>query len=276
MGDFMLLYLSKLGPLFVYPLGFAITLLCGGLIFRRRVRLSTILQVSAVIVLLVFSNQWVANGLARSLEYRYLPPAGWPESATVIVLGGGTRVQEYPRLLTEVNEAGDRIFFGAWLYQQGVAERVVVTGGSIEWLGSTISEAEGMRELLMLLGVPSEAILMEDRAQNTYDNAVFSRALLEELAQANGEPGVEKLSVVLVTSALHMPRSVAIFERQGFDVLPAPVDYITTWGDPNRQSRPDFGERLLHALPSVEYLDISTRVFREYIGMAVYAVLGRL
>lgn len=278
----MLLYLSKLLPLFVYPLGLALILLGVALILRRRLAWRTTCEVLAIVVLLVFSNQWVAHGLARSLEGQYLPPEAWPEDATVVVLGGATRAAEYPRLITEVNEAGDRVFFGAWLYQQGIAARLLVTGGSIEWLGSMTTEAEGMRELLMLLGVPADAILLEDAAQNTYDNAVYTKAMLENLAvDAVGEPDIELntedgLSVVLVTSAMHMPRSVAIFENQGFTVLPAPVDYVTTWGDPDRIGRPGLGESFLHLLPSVEYLNISTRVFREYIGMLVYAALGRL
>jgi uncharacterized SAM-binding protein YcdF (DUF218 family) len=268
----MLLYLSKLAPLFVYPLGFALLLLGAALFLRRRYAWRTTLEVLALVVLLVFSNQWVAHGLARSLEYRYWPPEVWPERATVVVLGGGTRVHEYPRLLTEVNEAGDRVIFGAWLYRQGVAARLVVTGGAIEWLGSTHAEAEGMRELLMFMGVPDDAIILEDASQNTYDNAVFARTVLEGLTLDVPDP----VEVVLVTSAMHMPRSVAIFERQGFTVLPAPVDYVSTLGDPARTSRPGLGERFLHLLPNVEYLEISSRVLREHLGMLVYGVLGRL
>ncbi|MEX1020243.1 MAG: YdcF family protein [Litorilinea sp.] len=269
----MLLYLSKLAPLFVYPLGLALLLIGLALLLRRRLAWRTTCEVLALVILLLFSNQSFAYGLARTLEAQYQPPAGWPDATTVVVLGGGTRVREAPRPLTEVNEAGDRLIFGAWLYQQGHAARVVVSGGSIVWLGSTTSEASGMQELLMLMGVPAHNILLEDAAQNTYDNAVYTRALLESLAtEADASP----LDIILVTSAMHMPRSVAIFENLGYTVLPAPVDFVTTHGDPNRTSRPDLGERFLHLLPSVEYLEISTRVLREYFGIVVYGLLGRL
>src|SRR5690606_30182135 len=86
-----------------------------------------------------------------------------------------------------------------------------------------VPETDAMTELLVALGVPEEAILPEDRSRNTYENALYVRELL---AQADSN------EIVLVTSALHMPRSVAIFERQGFSVTPAPVDYFVTEGVP--------------------------------------------
>lgn len=302
----MLLYFSKLGPLLVFPLGLALLLLAAALILRRRLRLRTTCEVLAILVLFLFSNQWVAYRLAGTLENQYTPPDAWPDRATVVILGGGTRVREAPRPLTELNEAGDRLIFGLWLYREGIAERIIVTGGSIAWLGSTTSEASGMQQLLTLMGVDAARIYLEDQARNTYENAVYTRALLEELhapdaqtthatgsaaatcTPATGTPatgttatgttatGATAAPIILVTSAMHMPRSVAIFEHQGFIVLPAPVDYVVTRGDPNRVAPPDLAERFLHLLPSVEYLEISTRVIREYIGLIVYRVLGRL
>jgi uncharacterized SAM-binding protein YcdF (DUF218 family) len=263
----MFLYLSKLLPLLVYPLGFGLILLVLALLLRKRLAWRTTLEMLALLILLLFSNQWVSHRLAQSLEWRYLPPESWPQQAVVVVLGGSTRPHQYPRMQTEISEAGDRLLFGARLYQDGVATSLVVTGGSIEWLGSSISEAAGMRELLLLMGVPDEAIVLEDRAQNTYDNAVFTREIL-------APQGVD--SIVLVTSAMHMPRSVGLFEKQGFVVLPAPVDYMVTHGDPGSVRRPDLGERLLHLLPSVEYLELSTRALREYIGLMVYGMRGWL
>lgn len=280
----MFLYLSKLAPLFVYPLGFALILLGAALILRRRVAWRTTCEILALLLLLIFSNRWVAHRLAQSLEGQYAAPDIWPEAAMVIVLGGATRAQESPRAMTEVNEAGDRLLFAARLYQMGVAEHLLVTGGNIEWLGSSVSEAGGMRELLMLMGVPEAAVLVEDQARNTYENATYSRGLLESrgfahvagAGEASEGAGDEVVPVVLVTSAMHMPRSVAIFEKQGFKVIPAPVDYVVTRGDPALSRRPGFGEWFLHLLPSVDNLEVSTRVIRERIGLLVYGLRGWL
>ncbi len=82
---------------------------------------------------------------------------------------------------------------------------MIVTGGAIQWMGSVVPEAEGMRELLEFMGVPADAIVADGGAE--YVRECATCAIADDL-------GVER--VLLVTSALHMPRSVGIFERQGF------------------------------------------------------------
>src|SRR5690606_12821560 len=99
---------------------------------------------------------------------------------------------------------------------------IVVSGGFIDFFGSTVPEAEAMKELLMALGVAEEDIVLEGRARNTYENAIYVREIAEE--QGFNE-------ILLVMSALHMPRSLAIFEKQNFAVIPAPVDFLATWGE---------------------------------------------
>lgn len=262
----MFLFLSKLLPLFVYPLGFA-CLCLGASLLTRRPRLQRALAGVGLGVLLVFSSQPVANRLARSLEWRYLPPAELPSADAIVLLGGGTRAALPPRSFSEVNEAGDRMVQAARLYHAGKAPLIVASGGYIEFLGSTVPEAEAMQELLELLGVPAAAILQEDQARNTYENALYVRALLRD-AGAN--------RILLVTSAMHMPRSTAIFAHQGFDVIPAPVDFWVTRTPEGQGAEVGIGGRLLPLLPSAEALDLSTRALKEHIGMAVYRLRGWL
>jgi uncharacterized SAM-binding protein YcdF (DUF218 family) len=262
----MFLFLSKLLPLLVYPVGITSMLLVAALVLHRRRRLALGLQIAALLVLVSFSSQWVSHGLARSLEWQYLPQAELPEAEIIVLLGGGTRAALPPRPMTELNEAGERMLYAAKLYHEGKAPVVVVTGGYIEWLGTAMPEADGMQEILMLAGVPEEVIWLESRARNTYENAIYVKEIVAEL-------GIQR--IILVTSAMHMPRSVAIFERQGFEVIPAPVDYTVTMGDATVGS-PDLGTRLLFALPDAEYLFLSTRALREYIGIVMYRLQGWL
>lgn len=262
----MFLFLSKLLPLFVYPLGFSCVLLAAALVVRPP-RLRRALVAGALGVLLVFSSQPVANRLVRSLEWQYLPPAKLPSADAIVLLGGGTRPALPPRSFSEMNEGGDRMVQAARLYRAGKAPLVVVSGGYIEFLGSTVPEAEAMQDLLELLGVPETAILQEDRARNTYENALYVRALLDT-AGAN--------RILLVTSALHMPRSVAIFARQGFEVIPAPADFFVTRTPEGQAAEVGLGGRLLPLLPSAEALDLSTRALKEYIGMVIYRLRGWL
>lgn len=259
----MFFFLSKFLPEFVYPVGLTTILIIVAIFLARRRRLQIALLVTAAGLLIVFGNGWVAGRLARSLEWRYLPPAELPAADAIVLLGGGVRAAQYPRQSTEMNEGADRMMHAARLYREGKAPLILVSGGKIELLGSSIAEADGMREILEFFGVPPEAILEEDRSRNTYENAVYTRELLEPR-------GIKR--ILLVTSALHMPRSVAIFEKQGFEVIPAPVDYLATVGGSEDGSQ----FRLIHFVPSAEYLDLSTRVLREYLGMLIYRLRGWL
>ncbi|MCK9513895.1 MAG: YdcF family protein [Pigmentiphaga sp.] len=114
-------------------------------------------------------------------------------------------------------------------------------------------EAESIRDFLLELGVPASAILLESESLNTEANARKTRALLEGR-------GLER--VLLVTSALHMARSVAEFEAAGVAVLPAATDY--DWAMPAGVRR---------YVPAADALDVSGRAFKEIVGR--WAVLAR-
>lgn len=263
----MFLILSKLLPLFVYPVGLAILLLTVGLVAHRHARVRWTCHVAALVVLLVFSNPWASDQLVQSLEWRYSPQEDYVEADAIVLLGGGTRPHLPPRPISEMNEAGDRMVYAAQLYHEDVAPVIVASGGFIEFYGTLVPETDAMTEILLALGVPQDAILPEDRSRNTYENAVYVRDLLDQFG-AN--------EIVLVTSAMHMPRSVAIFEHQGFVVRPAPVDYFITRGVPGMTTDSGWVGRALEMLPSAEHLDRSTRALREYIGIAVYRLRGWL
>jgi uncharacterized SAM-binding protein YcdF (DUF218 family) len=263
----MFLFLSKFLPLFVYPVGLASILLIAALIFfkYRKVQFACIL--GALLVLFVFGNSWVSFSLLSSLEWRYIPSEELPKADTIVLLGGGTRPQLPPRPTSETNEAGDRIGYAAKLYKEGKASEIIVSGGFIDFYGSTVPESEAMKELLMAYGVPQEAIIEENKSRNTYENATYVREIADQ-------KGYNK--ILLVTSALHMPRSVAIFEHQGFEVIPAPTDFLATWGQEGRTASVGLSGWLLKIVPDSERLDFSTRAIREYIGMFVYRMRGWL
>jgi len=264
----MFLYLSKLLPLFVYPLGLACLLLILALIVRRRPRWSTLLIVATLALLWLSGNRLVSMAVVRSLEWQYLPPATMPHADVIVVLGGGTRPLSYPRPFHEVNEAGDRLIYAALLYQQGVAPHLLVSSGVVGVDGPAIvGEAESMAALLKLMGVPTDALWLESRSRNTYENAVESKKLLD--AQ-----GIDR--IVLVTSAMHMPRAVAIFQKQGFDVIPAPTDFMGTQADWEYYSSPNPAIQVFNLFPNTEAMDRFVRALKEYMGMAVYWARGWL
>ncbi len=260
----MFVFLSKLLPLFVYPLGLIALLLILALVWRRGRRAAIIL---ALVVLWLGSSRYVAYTLIRSLETRYLPPAAVPRADAIVVLGGGTRGSDPPRPMTEINEAGDRLLYGAKLYHDGAAAIILVTGGSIEWLTpeGIAPEADDMSTIMSLLGVPPEAVWLEAQSRNTYENALYSREML-------AEAGLD--DIILVTSAMHMPRSVPLFEAQGLRVMPAPTDFLVSDAEWQHLWRGGSAATLINLMPNVEYLTYTTRVLKEYIGLLVYSLRG--
>ena len=260
----MYIFLSKFLPLLVYPLGLATLLLLLGLFIRHR-RWQIGMLTLAFLVLYLGGNGWVAHWLAKSLEWRYLPSAEIPQADVIVVLAGDERAEQYPRQTPEVGEAGDRIIYAAWLYQQGAAPVILFSGGSIKWLSVGSSPKDTAAYLLEMMRVPHSAVWYETKSRNTYESAVACRKLLDE-------KGISR--VILVTSAAHMPRSVALFERQGIEVIPAPTDYTVTQSVPQHKFAGRLPSLVISLLPSAEYLRINTIMLKEYFGIVIYKLRG--
>ena len=263
----MFLFLSKLLPLFIYPLGLSCLLLLVALWFcYRRSRWTFVPVLLALIVLMTASNVGVSNSLITSLEREYLPSKNVPQAEAIVVLGGATRNNESPRILPDMSERGDRLLYAVKLYKDGAAPLILLTGGRIQWFKGESSEAESMAAIMEIMGVPRNAILLESRSLNTYENAVYTKEILDRR-------NIER--VLLVTSAAHMPRSLAIFKKQGIDAIPAPADILVS--DRNLvESTFSTQSRILSFFPNTESLDRTTQAIKEYIGTFIYRLRGWL
>ena len=107
------------------------------------------------------------------------------------------------------------------------------------------------------MGVPQDRVIYEDQARNTHENAVLTYRLLQP------KPGEVWL---LVTSAFHMPRAKALFDKAGFATLPWPVDYRTSGRE---------GVGLFRDNPA-DSLQATTVAIREWIGLFAYWLSGRI
>lgn len=258
---------SKILPDFLFPLSIALLVMIivavsGGGKPPARGALA-----AAALFLWLAGSGFVAEPLARSLERRVLPEDEMASAEAIVVLGGGAGPALPPRKTVELGDEGDRLLHAARLWRAGKAPAVVVCGGRSNPSLTPEPEASAMAEMLGFLGVPAEAILEERASRNTWENALEARRLLEPR-------GVRR--ILLVTSAMHMPRAAGVFQHAGFDVLSAPTDFQVV----DRQGSV-FDEGALRGLvgfilPSADALALTTRVLREYMGLAVYAALGRL
>lgn len=257
----MFIYLSKLLPLFVCPLGFCTLLIILALFLQWQPGWRRAVLIMALLTIWIGGNRWVATGLALSLENRYQTPNPIPTEEVIVVLGGGTDPAEAPRTEVEMNSAGDRVIYAARLYREGKARHVLVSGGRLDWNSQLSTPAAEMASLLEWLGVPKDAIWQQDQSQNTAEDAQYCAELLEG-------KGIKR--ILLVTSAWHMLRAVWFFEAQGIDVIPLPTDYNVTQASWERSWSGDWREITLNLFPSVENLGLTTRMLKEYLGLFVY------
>lgn len=263
----MFLFLSKTLPPFIYPLGLSCVLIIAAILLSRHIRFQRVILILALVLLWVSSTRWVSMGLLRSLEWRYLPPEQILEGEVAVLLGGGSMPAEAPRSIVEVNSAGDRILYAAWLYNQGKISHILISSGLLDWSITDSTPAQDMATLLEMMGVPPDALWLETESRNTYENALYSAKILEE-------KGINE--IFLVTSASHMPRSVKLFEAQGLKVTPLPTDFTVTQRSWQELVQADFRVQLLNLIPSAGNLSQTTRALKEYIGIFVYSLRGWL
>lgn len=262
----MFTFLSKFLPLFVYPLGLASLLLFMILLFWKKRKFTLFLVWLAFLLVFLGGNKYVAFSLAKSLEWQYLPTETPASADAIVVLGGATESVLSPRPSVELNAAADRLFHGAQLYHEGVAPKVLLSGGDIDFLTlSSTSPADDMAIVMEMLGVPEDALWLQGESQNTYEDALYSCQMLKD----NGAE-----SVVLVTSAMHMPRSVAVFEKQGCTVIPSPADFTVTEAAWTNLWHPDIEEFLINLVPNYSNLSLITKSLKEYIGIIMYTLKG--
>ncbi|MBT5007667.1 MAG: YdcF family protein [Halieaceae bacterium] len=191
-----------------------------------------------------------------SLEDDFRPKAMSvvPKADAIVVLGGATRGDTYWSSMADLNAAADRLTHAVSLYKAKKAPLVLLSGGSTT--GSR-SEAEQLRDYMVLMGLPDRALLMERQSLDTQQNARYSALILQ---------GRDVRRILLVTSAYHMSRAVPLFERQGFEVIPAPTDYQRLVGKP----------AVPRWLPTADDLWRSTAAIKEYVGFLYYRAQGWL
>jgi len=251
----MLLF-TKILSQFAYPLLASLLLLAGAgvLLSRGRRRSGALLLSVALGWLWLWSTPAFSDWFRATLEQRYpsAPLEQLPTADAIVVLGGLVEAAVPPeRLDPNLGAAADRIWHAAHLYRAGKAPWVLVSGGYLPWSGVEQPESAVMADLLQELGVPATAILRESNSRTTRENRDHSLPILREY-------GVRR--ILLVTSALHMPRALALFRATDLEVIPAPTDFEIH--SPNNA-------HLLRWLPDAQALADGTRAVKEYLGRMV-------
>ncbi|WP_298014985.1 YdcF family protein [uncultured Castellaniella sp.] len=242
----------------VIPLNLSVTLLVlAAILFIVRWRKTAAVITAGALAWAVFwslptTSLW-AGGLLEQ-RYPHQPAAMLPAAQAIVVLGGSTAngrpnwFESYdPK--TTVPRTDTAIL----LYAAGKAPLIVVSGAALD---GGVSEARMMATALERDGVPPSAIIQENHSLTTHQNALYTAKVLRQ-------HGIQRF--LLVTSALHMPRAMASFQKQGLNPIAAPSPPQIVVPD-----EPDFS----FWLPDLRTLNASRSIVKEYLGLLVYWVRG--
>ena len=257
----MFFILSKLYESFLSPIPLMLLLALAGAIltFGRAARFGRRLAIASLLALIVIALTPAGRLLIAPLENRFpAPSADAPPPYGIIVLGGAIKGAESDARGQAVFEEGERVVEAALLAKRYPGARIVFSGGTGSLIGGGGNhEAEQARALLVALGVDPARVTLEDQSRNTDENARFTADLVRP------KPGQRWW---LVTSAFHMPRSMGLFEKAGFDVVAYPVGFRTL--GPGRPA--------LWSLDAGQNLQTFESAAKEWVGLAVYRATGRI
>ncbi|MEW6593315.1 MAG: envelope biogenesis factor ElyC [Thermodesulfobacteriota bacterium] len=240
---------KKIITLLLMPLPLCLILGLAGLAllwFSRRQHAGKALVAAALFLLLGASSPWVANRLVGSLE-RHHPPilTRQPGVKYIVVLGGGhVSEQGLPPTSRLTGSSLARLVEGIRLHRLHPGSKMLLSGGPVF---DPVAEAVTMRAVALGLGVPARDIVIEDASRDTAEQAA-------QLA-----PLLRNTPFLLVTSASHLPRAMALFRGQGLTPTAAPTDYRVKHGE---RSGPG------HYFPSAGSLGRTGSATHEYLGLA--------
>ena len=249
----MFFILSKLLGRSVYPLPLLLVSLLAILALYHR-RYTRWLLALLLLVFYALSAPLTVNPLVHWLEGA--PPALEalrPHYDVAIVLTGIVHLHRKDHI--EFNQHVERILEGISLVKRGIADKLLIAGGSGDLFDRSRSEAGELRIFALEFGLSDEQVLVEEKSRNTYENAVKAAEIIRAGRYHD---------VVLITSALHMYRATAAFHKQGLFPALYPVDFQSSGGK----------VRLFDLFPSAETLTTTTDVIHELVGVVMYRLQG--
>lgn len=210
------------------------------------------------ILFFFFTNPFISDFAFKLLEGE---PSTYPkkEYSTAIVLAGMLKIDKSPTDRVYFGAAADRFYQALELYDKGIVKNILITGAHGIVIGDYPSEAQLIKKAYLHAGVKEEDIIIETESRNTYENALYTKKIIEK----------ENLDgpFILITSAFHMRRSAGCFEKQGIKADYYPVHFITS----------DTKYTLDRIIIPSSYALLNWRILiHESIGLVSYKILGRI
>lgn len=247
--------MKMLQRLVLPPASILLVLLIGLLLLRSRRNLGRLFIATGILLLYGLSIGPVSSALIMPLERNFTPVnVKFAKADVIVVLGGGTHDRSSLGLEPEPGEESlQRVVAAVKLYQS-LHTPVLLTGGTGDLAQPQLSDADAMARAAMDLGVLEKDIIVENKSRNTLESATAVKGMLN------------RNRILLVTSAYHMKRSVALFKKQGFEAIPEPAGYLAV-------HRP---ATVYAFIPSASNLSTSVVALSEYLSFGWYSMKGDL
>lgn len=249
----MFFVLSKLLYFFITPFCWILILLLAALIFPKKRKH---FLWACLILLLVFTNPWLYQKAMLSYEEKPLSTNATQLPETAILLTGIVGFDSIGN--GYFGKSSDRFIQSANLLHSKKIKRLIISGGSGNFWRKEKTESVFLRDQLLLQGIPDSALLAETLSRNTFENATFTRHLIDSL-QLKGP-------FLLITSALHMPRAKKVFTKAGIQFIPYPCDFKVY------PQAPDFKNSIY---PEISYIDAWEDLIKEWVGTLIYGLTGK-
>lgn len=253
----MFLFKKIVAPFFS-PLSLCLELLLAGLFllwFTKRQKTGKIVVSLGVLLVTAFGYGAASTMLLKPLEYKYPPltqMSGLSDVKWVVVLGGGQAPDDSLPVTGQLSDASlIRLVEGIRIHNNLPESKLILSGGAVF---SNMPEARQMLKVAIALGTDSRNLIIEVESRDTKDQA----RLVEHI--------VGKGRFVLVTSASHMPRAMALFKKREMDPVPAPIGHHVRKSD---------GVNPGTFFPSAGNIAKLESAFREYMGLAWAKIRGQ-
>ncbi len=206
----MFFIFSKLLSFLIKPTFWVLTLMIAGILNNKKRKLFLFFS---LLTFLFFSNDFIFNRIVKAWEVPQISATKFDKQYEAGILLGGFSDYDYIKNKHNFKKEADRLIYTLQLYNQGIIKNIFISGGNGNLFNNNYKESETIKDFLIKNKIDSNDIKIENQSRNTKENAINSAKLLDK-----------KNEYILITSAIHMKRSILCFENEGLKIIPFSVD----------------------------------------------------
>jgi uncharacterized SAM-binding protein YcdF (DUF218 family) len=243
----MFFIFSKLLSFLIKPTFWILALMIAGILNNKKRKLFSF---CSLLIFFFFSNDFIFNTIVKAWEVPQISVTKFDKQYEAGILLGGFSDYDYIKNKHNFKKEADRLIYTVQLYNQGIIRKIFISGGNGNLFNNNYKESETIKDFLIQNKIDSNDIIIENQSRNTKENAINSAKILDK-----------KNEYILITSAVHMKRSIFCFKNVGLKIIPFSVDNSMSFSS-NKI------EYIL--LPRSRVLENWEELIHEIIGYYVY------